>query len=133
MTGPRQVICFDDCMIDVACRDLVVRGETRRVEPQVFDLILYLILNRDRVVSRDELFESIWTNRIVSNATLSSRVKTARQLMLDNGRDQSVIRTYRGYGFRFVAPVLFSDGPPEDARFREGGGSPNSVLLRHGG
>lgn len=98
-------------MINVACRSVVVNGNAQPVEPQVFDLIMYLIENRDRTLSRKELFETIWQGRTVTYASLSSRIKTARKLMLDNGRDQCVIRTYHGYGYRFVAPIVISDEP----------------------
>ena len=75
------------------------------VEPQVFDLLRYLIENRDRVVTKDELFEVIWRGRIVSDATLSSRIKAVRQSVGDTGKAQSVIQTLPRRGFRFVATV----------------------------
>ncbi len=79
------------------------------VEPQVFDLILDLIEHRDRVVTRSELLERVWHGRFVSDATLSSRIKSARQAIGDNGRDQRLIRTIHGRGFRFVAKVRLEE------------------------
>lgn len=74
-------------------------------EPQVFALLLFLIENRDRVVSKDELIESVWNGRIVSDATLSSRISAARQAVGDSGAEQAVIRTVSRRGFQFIAPL----------------------------
>lgn len=89
------------------------------VEPQVFDVLVHLITHRDRVVTREELLETVWGSRFVSDSTLTSRIKAARRAVDDDGERQSVITTVRGRGFRFVAPVLVDGdpapepGPPE--------------------
>ena len=75
------------------------------VEPQVFDLLQYLIRNRDRVVSKDDLVDAVWQGRIVSDATLSSRINAARNALHDNGEEQRLIRTILRRGFRFVGTV----------------------------
>src|SRR5512139_3828616 len=75
------------------------------VEPKVFDLLVHLIRHRDRVLTREELFEAIWEGRPVSDATLSNHVKNARRALGDNGELQGTIQTVRGRGYRFVAPV----------------------------
>jgi TolB-like protein len=75
------------------------------VEPQVFDLLLYLIDHRDRLVTREELFEHVWHGRPVSDATLSSRIKAMRQAIADSGKRQSFVQTVPRRGFRFVAEV----------------------------
>src|SRR5262245_24751380 len=83
------------------------------VEPKVFDLLVYLIQHRDRVLSRDELFREIWEGREVSDATLSNHIKIARQALGDNGELQATILTVRGRGYQFIAPVTVA--PDEDA------------------
>jgi len=96
---------FLDFELDTNVQELRKAGVACAIEPQVFDLLRHLIENRDRLVSRDELFETVWQGRIVSDATLSSRVKVARQVVGDTGKQQSVIQTLPRRGFRFVAPV----------------------------
>jgi DNA-binding winged helix-turn-helix (wHTH) protein/TolB-like protein/Tfp pilus assembly protein PilF len=75
------------------------------VEPKVFDLIVYLIKNRQRLVSREELFEQIWSGREVSDTTLSNHIKSARKILGDNGNLQKVIKTVRSRGYQFTADV----------------------------
>jgi TolB-like protein len=96
---------FEDCTLDVDRRELRRGGILRRVEPQVFDLLEYLIRNRDRVVERDDLFKAVWHGRLVSEATLSTRLNAARHVIGDSGREQRLICTFRGKGLRFVAAV----------------------------
>ena len=82
------------------------RGSTLvAVEPQVFDLLVYLVKNRDRVVTKDDLIASVWGGRIVSDSTLSSRMNAARRAIGDNGDEQRLIRTITRKGFRFVGDV----------------------------
>lgn len=82
------------------------RGEeVVKVEPQVFGLLAHLIENRERVVSKDDLIEAVWGGRIVSDATISSRISAARQAVGDTGDAQATIRTAPRRGFRFVADV----------------------------
>src|ERR1700741_2357784 len=75
------------------------------VEPKVFDLLVYLVRHRDRVVTREELFKEVWDGREVSDATLSNHVKSARKILGDSGELQSTIQTIRGRGYQFIAPV----------------------------
>lgn len=93
---------FADFEIDLARRELRRGGTIVHIEPQVFDLLVHLIRNRDRIVSKDELIEVIWHGRIVSEAALSSRISAARRALGDSGNDQSLIRTMYKRGFRFV-------------------------------
>src|SRR5687768_18303419 len=87
------------------------RHECRRgeklipVEPQVFDILLHLIRNRDRIVSNDELIKVVWSGRIVSESTLSSRISAVRQVLGDSGGSQKFIRTIPRKGYRFIAEV----------------------------
>jgi DNA-binding winged helix-turn-helix (wHTH) protein len=75
------------------------------VEPQVLDLLQYIIRNRERVVSKDDLIEHVWNGRIVSDSTLTSRITAARQAVGDSGKEQRLIRTFSRKGLRFVGDV----------------------------
>lgn len=97
---------FGECELDPAQRELRVGGQPRPVEPQVFDILVLLVGKRDRMVSKEELFEEVWPDRVVSDATLSSRIKAARQAIGDDGERQEFIRTIHGRGFRFTADVV---------------------------
>ena len=83
----------------------------RPVEPQVFDLLEFLIKNRDRMVSRDDLLAAVWNGRIVSESTLASRINAARTAIGDNGEDQRLIRTVLRKGIRFVGAVREEEKP----------------------
>lgn len=96
---------FADSELDTERYELRSEDVPRPVEPQVFDLLRYLVENRDRTVTKDELYTAIWKERVVSESALSSRVKAARRAVNDTGADQRIIRTLHGRGFRFVAPV----------------------------
>jgi TolB-like protein len=96
---------FADHTLDTDRRELRRGLEPVAVEPQVFDLLIYLLENRDRVVSKDDLIASVWGGRIVSDSTLTSRVNAARKAVGDNGEDQKLIRTIARKGLRFVGVV----------------------------
>jgi TolB-like protein len=96
---------FDDCALDTDRRELRRGPGLLSVEPQVFDLLVFLIRNRDRVVSRDDLLASVWGGRIVSESTLASRINAARRAVGDTGEQQRLIRTVLRKGFRFVGTV----------------------------
>jgi adenylate cyclase len=105
---------FGDSVLDSERRELIVGGVPVHVEPQVFDVLRHLLENRDRVVSRDELIESVWRGRIVSEATISARIFSVRQAVGDTGEAQTVIRTVPRCGFRLVAPVIREAPTRED-------------------
>ena len=108
---------FSDFVLDTDRRELSLAGRGVPVEPQVFDLLVYLIENGDHVVSKDELIEKIWGGRIVSDSTLTSRINAARKAVGDSGVNQSVIRTVPRKGFRFVGSVrMRSDATSHEAR-----------------
>lgn len=96
---------FENHVLDVDRRELSRDGEPIAVEPQVFDLLVYLLQNRERVVSKDDLIEAIWHGRIVSESTLTSRLNAARKAVGDSGEGQRLIRTIARKGFRFVGTV----------------------------
>lgn len=96
---------FDDFVLDPDRRELRRGGDPVALEPQVFDLIAFLIKARDHVVSRDEILDAVWGGRIVSEATLASRISAARSAIGDNGEAQRLIRTFPRKGVRFIAEV----------------------------
>lgn len=100
-----MLFSFEDFTLDVSRRDLRRGTEPVAVEPQVFDLLVHLIQNRDRVVSRDDLIASVWGGRIVSESTLASRINAARQALGDSGEAQRLIKTVQRKGIRFVGEL----------------------------
>lgn len=97
---------FDDFVLDPGRRELRRAGALIAVEPQVFDLLEYLIRNREHVVTRDDMLDAIWNGRVVSESTLSSRINAARRALDDNGDEQRLIRTVPRKGVRFVGEVV---------------------------
>jgi DNA-binding winged helix-turn-helix (wHTH) protein/tetratricopeptide (TPR) repeat protein/type II secretory pathway predicted ATPase ExeA len=101
-----MIFAFGDFELDTRVYELRhAAGGPRPLEPQVFDVLAYLVQHRDRVVSKEELLEKLWPDRFVSETTLTSRLKEVRKAVGDTGRDQTIIRTLHGRGYRFVAPV----------------------------
>jgi TolB-like protein/cytochrome c-type biogenesis protein CcmH/NrfG len=106
---------FADHILDIDRRELRRGSEPIAVEPQVFDLMVYLVQNRDRVVSKDDLIASVWGGRIVSDSTLTSRINAARRAIGDSGEDQKLIRTIARKGLRFVGAVRMQSNGEEPA------------------
>ena len=96
---------FEDCLLDTGLRELRRGSRAVPVAPQVFDLLAFLIGNRERVVTKDELIEAIWEGRIVSDAALTTRLNVARSAIGDSGEEQRLIKTLPRKGFRFIAEV----------------------------
>ena len=96
---------FEDFSLDTGRRELRRGAELVSVEPKIFDLIEFLIRNRDRVVSRDDLIKAVWSGRIVSESALSSSINAARSALDDSGEGQRLIRTLQRKGVRFVGTV----------------------------
>ena len=106
-TADTAVIRFGDCELDLDLQELRRNGERVGIEPQVFDVLAYLVSHRGAVVSREELLDEVWGDRFVSFSALSSRISAARQATGDDGpATQGVIRTVHGKGFTFVADVI---------------------------
>lgn len=96
---------FDDFELDIEKFELRRDGVEQHAEPQTFDFLHFLIQNRDRVVTRDEIIDEVWQGRIVSDTTISSCVKSARKILGDDGELQKYIKTTRGRGFQFVGNI----------------------------
>jgi DNA-binding winged helix-turn-helix (wHTH) protein len=97
---------FGDHVLDVERRELRRGAETVALEPQVFDLLVYLVGNRGRVVSKDDLIDGVWGRRIVSDSALTSRLNAARRAVNDSGAEQRLIRTVPRRGVRFIGEVI---------------------------
>lgn len=101
---------FGDFVLDTHRYELRGGGEVIRVEPQVFDVLTQLVANAERFVSKEELFDSVWGGRFVTEAALTSRIKAVRRALGDDGESQRFIRTVRGRGYQFVG-TLIADAP----------------------
>ncbi len=100
---------FGEFEVDTARFELSHLGEPVAVEPQVFSLLVYLITHRDRVVGKDELLDELWGHRFVTESALTTRIKSLRKAVGDSGRDQQVVKTVYGKGYRFVAELQSDD------------------------
>jgi TolB-like protein len=96
---------FSDCVLDTERRELTRAAKAVGVGPQVFDLLVFLIQNRDHVVSKDHMIEAVWGGRIVSESTLTSHINAVRKAIGDSGEEQHLVRTIPRKGFRFVGDV----------------------------
>ena len=143
MTGARQgetafsgqnvIFVFDSYVLDTGRRELRHGRTIVSVQPQVFDLLEYLIRNRGRVISRDDLLDAIWGGRIVSELTLDTRINAARRAIGDDGESQRLIRTLPRKGVRFVGEVR-EEEQREQPRARRAAASPaveaTNIVLR---
>lgn len=129
---------FDQFELDLDKAELRHDGLVRHLEPQVYALLVLLIQNQDRMVSKDEIVEKIWDGRFVSDSAVSSRIKSLRQALGDSGAQQQFIRTLHGRGFRFVAQaqierttVLLTDQSDEAGKDQplQGDGRPSIAIL----
>jgi len=102
---------FEEYAFDTDRRELYRGADLVSVAPQVFDLLDYLIRNRERVVSKDDLINAIWNGRIVSDGALTTRLNVARSAIGDSGDEQRLIKTLPRKGFRFVGTVREAQGP----------------------
>ncbi len=97
---------FDTFVVDTETFEVFNSGEAVRLEPKVFNLLVYLISNRERVVTKSDLVDNVWDGRFISDTTISSAIRSLRKMLGDDGRNQRLIRTAHGQGFRFVEKVL---------------------------
>ncbi len=106
-----MIYAFNDIRIDTETYRLWVAGEETPVEPQVFNLVVYLIQNRDKVVTREELLDHVWKGRVVSDISINNNIKSARKVLGDDGTKQCVIKTIHSRGYQFIA--VYSENQPE--------------------
>jgi DNA-binding winged helix-turn-helix (wHTH) protein len=100
-----MIYAFEEYELDVPRYELRYAGKLVKLEPQVFNVLAYLLQHCDRVVTKEELLAQLWPGRFVSEATLTSRLMAARRVIGDWGRDQRFIQTVHGRGYRFIVPV----------------------------
>jgi len=98
-----MIYSFDGFQLDIRRQTLTRAGVEISVEPQVFDLLQYLVENHDRLITKQDIIDTIWQGRAISDAAVSSRISFARQALGDNGRDQHYIKTIHNKGLRFLA------------------------------
>ena len=98
-------VCFGDYTLDRACGELTRGSDRVAIGPQAFDLLVYLVLNRDRVLSKEDLLQAIWGGRTVSDSTLTSHINAVRKAVGDSGEQQALIRTIPRKGYRFIGHV----------------------------
>ena len=112
---------FGDHALDIERRELRRGTELISLEPRVFDLLIYLVRNRGRVVSKDDLIRCVWGGRIVSDSALTTRLNAARKAVNDSGAAQCVIRTVQRKGVRFTGEVTEDEQPAArmEPRFNE--------------
>lgn len=108
-----MIYAFGAYELDLDKYELRGHGSIVPIEPQVFDVLAYLIQCRDRVVSKEELLDNVWGDRFVSESALTSRIKAARRAIGDDGSRQTLIRTTHGRGYRFVGSLSEAGGPVE--------------------
>jgi len=97
------IYTFNNIELDTNNYRLLVDGVMQPVEPQVFNLMVYLIQNKDKVLSRDEILDHIWKGKIVSDSSISNHIKTARKVLGDDGVKQQIIKTIHSRGYQFIA------------------------------
>jgi TolB-like protein len=100
---------FEDYLLDLDRRELSRGSRAIAIGPQVFDLLVHLVQNREHVVSKDNLLDAVWHGRIVSESTLTSHINAVRKAIGDNGEEQRLVRTVARKGFRFVGDVRQAD------------------------
>lgn len=113
-TGGDVVLVFGNHRLDIARRELHCGTELIDLEPKAFDLLIFLVRNRDRVVSKDDLLQAIWDGRIVSELAITTRINAVRRALGDDGARQRLIRTFTRKGIRFIGDVTEAQPPARD-------------------
>ncbi|MEO1324826.1 MAG: winged helix-turn-helix domain-containing protein [Pseudomonadota bacterium] len=120
---------FDAFILNTGTGELLRDGASIQIEPQVFDLLHLLVSSNGRVVSREEIFEAIWGQRIVSEAALSSRIRDCRKALGDTGKEQRFIKTVKKRGLKFVSKVTANVGDPVQTALPDLSGKPSIVVI----
>jgi DNA-binding winged helix-turn-helix (wHTH) protein len=107
---------FDEFELDTGAYQLSGHGEPVHLEPRALDLLHYLLRHRDRVVGKDELLDAVWGDRFVTDAALTTALRTARRAVGDDGSRQRILRTVHRRGYQFVAEVSLESGRTPEAR-----------------
>jgi len=121
---------FDEYELDPAALELRHHGDVVPMEPQVFQVLVHLVEHGDRVVTKAELLDAVWGTSFVSESALTTRIKSARQAVGDDGKAQRVIRTFHGRGYRFVLPVARVSGRPPAGQLSQTDQLVTDALLR---
>jgi DNA-binding winged helix-turn-helix (wHTH) protein len=100
-----MIHAFGDWELDIELYELRYRGEPVRLEPQVFDVLAYLVLHRDRVISKQELLSNLWPDQFIGDSALERCIMAARKAIGDSGGQQRIIKTFHRRGYRFIIPV----------------------------
>jgi DNA-binding winged helix-turn-helix (wHTH) protein len=100
-----DMIRFGSCAVDEATRTVLRDGSEQHLQPQAFDLLVYLVAHRERVIPKFELLDEVWGDQFVSESALTTRIKEVRRALGDDGVRQEAVRNFRGRGYRFVADV----------------------------
>ena len=114
-----MIFRFGSYALDAERRELTRSGKRAALERQVFDILLYFLESRHRVVTRDDVLRAVWRGRLVSESTLSSRITAVRQAIGDSGARQQLIRTVTRSGYRFVGAVTVTINRPAQHRARQ--------------
>ena len=134
MTDTNNIFIFGEFELNLAHRELKYRGEAVEIEPRAFEVLIYLVMNRDRAVDKNELQDAVWPGMIVTETALTRAVMKARKAIDDDASRQEKIRTLHGHGYRFVAELTtetpptipVSQAPPDAIQQVEPPGSQNS-------
>src|SRR5210317_1197599 len=110
MTDINTIYYFDDFVLNPARREIKRDDTSVEIEPRAFDVLLYLVVNHDRAVDKDELQDAVWPGLIVTETALTRAVMKARKAVGDDASEQKVIKTLHGHGYRFVAKLSSQDG-----------------------
>jgi TolB-like protein len=125
----------ENFILDTDDYSLTRNGVNHPIEPQVFDLLVYLIENKNRVVTREELLDQLWNGRIVSDSAINARLKEARKAIGDTGKQQRVIKTLHRRGYQFIADVVVTsndsqENKPSTSKQASKSGKPSIAVLR---